>query len=102
MLTLPGRTDHDFPPSVDRKTPTPASESAELFGSPVPAYSVFPFGSLGSKMSAPIAFEVSPALDKCQTGFELMGLSALQIPPPAAPTKSRHWLPRASLLPELS
>jgi hypothetical protein len=36
--------------------PTPASESTEAFGSPVPAYTVLPDGSLGSISSEPIAF----------------------------------------------
>src|SRR5215472_2948775 len=33
---LPPTSDHVVPPSVDLKRPTPASESDEPFGSPVP------------------------------------------------------------------
>ncbi|TMC29012.1 MAG: hypothetical protein E6J24_16865 [Chloroflexi bacterium] len=35
-MPLPGTSAQVFPPSVDLKTPTPASESPEAFGSPVP------------------------------------------------------------------
>ena len=37
--------------------PTPASESPDAFGSPVPTYRVFPLASLGSMRIEPIAFE---------------------------------------------
>src|SRR5262249_56671789 len=84
---LPATSVQLFPPSVDLYNPTPASESPEPFGSPVPAYSVFPLGSVESKITEPIALEGMPLFDGCQFGCGSSALSACQTPPPAAPMK---------------
>src|SRR5437667_3507115 len=69
--------------------PTPASESLEAFGSPVPAYSVFPEASFGSMSSEPIAFV--PKLPEMNCQFDpFSALSVRQTPPPAAATYSVH------------
>src|SRR5436190_619138 len=69
--------------------PTPASESPEAFGSPVPAYSVLPEGSFGSISNEPIAFV--PKLPEMYCQFDpLSALSVRQTPPPAAATYSKH------------
>src|SRR5450759_3261044 len=71
--------------------PTPASESAEAFGSPVPAYSVFPEASLGSMSSEPIA--LVPKIPETNCQFDpVRALSVRQTPPPAAATYSVHLL----------
>ena len=88
--TLPWTRVQLAPPSVDLNRPTPASESAEPFGSPVPAYRVLPEGSLESTAMEPIAFEVRPLDDGRQLGEAASPLSVAQIPPPAAPTHTRQ------------
>src|SRR5262245_39463769 len=69
--------------------PTPASESADAFGSPVPAYNVSPEGSLGSISSDPIAF-VSKLPETYVQPEPLSALSVRHTPPPAAATYSVH------------
>src|SRR5581483_8214123 len=67
--------------------PTPASESPEAFGSPVPAYSVC---EAASYVSVPIAFEPKPADTNVHFGFPASALSLRHTPPPAAPIHTRH------------
>src|SRR6267143_1311465 len=78
------------PPLVDLKRPTPASESAEPFGSPVPTYNVLPLESLGSIAIDPIALEVNPSEEEGQVGEAASPLLLSQMPPPAAPTQTRQ------------
>ena len=87
---LPGSRAQWAPPSVDRNRPTPASESDEPLGSPVPAYRVLPDGSLGSTTIDPMALEVRPVSTGCQSGWVARASFVLQMPPPAAPTHRRH------------
>src|SRR6185436_16733575 len=71
--------------------PTPASESFDAFGSPVPAYSVLPDGSPGSMSSDPMALVSSIPEVNCQ--FDAVSaLSVRQTPPPAAATYNTHRL----------
>src|SRR5919202_617764 len=70
--------------------PTPDSESPEAFGSPVPAYSVFPVGSFGSRSIVPIAFDRNDFDVNTQYGSGENGLSVRQMPPPAAATHRRQ------------
>src|SRR4051812_35218588 len=51
----PGTSVQLWPPLVLLNRPRPASESPEPLGSPEPAYSVLPLGSLGSMTSEPNA-----------------------------------------------
>src|SRR5690349_4443699 len=67
--------------------PTPASESADAFCSPVPAYSVC---DAASYVSAPIALVANPPDRYCQWGVVARPSFARQTPPPAAPTHMRH------------
>src|SRR5258706_14200112 len=71
--------------------PTPASESLEALGSPVPAYSVFPDGSPGSMRSEPIALVAKLPEMNCQSA-PVSALSVRHTPPPAAATYSVHLL----------
>src|SRR5919199_3724893 len=71
--------------------PTPASESPDALGSPVPAYSVFPLASFGSRSIVPTAFEGKPFETNTQDGSGENGLSVRQIRPPAAATQSRQF-----------
>src|SRR5436190_21738619 len=71
--------------------PTPDSESPDALGSPVPAYSVLPDGSLGSRSIVPIALLLKPFEVKTQYGSGENGLSVRQMPPPAAATHSRQF-----------
>ena len=72
--------------------PTPASESPDALGSPVPAYSVLPVASFGSRSSDPIALLLNPFDVKTQYGSGDSGLSVRQMPPPAAAIHNRHRL----------
>src|SRR5512135_3203163 len=87
---LPATSVQDLPKSVDLYRPTPASESPEPFGSPVPAYSVLLFGSFGSKTIEPMAFEGMPLPDGRQFGCGSSALSVSQTPPPAVPMNIAH------------
>src|SRR5436305_8755492 len=78
------------PKSVDLYRPTPASESLEPLGSPVPTYIVAPIGSVGSWYSEPMALDAKPTETECQTGWGARPLRVTQIPPPAAPTQTGH------------
>src|SRR5690242_19135176 len=88
--TLPGTSFQVLPPSTDLKRPTPASESLDPFGSPVPTYSVCSVGSVGSSTIDPIASEARPLEEACQVGVAANPLSVTQIPPPAAPIQTRQ------------
>ena len=70
--------------------PTPDSESPDAFASPVPAYSVLPLESFGSRSMVPMAFDRKPLETKTQYGSGESGLSVRQMPPPAAATHRRH------------
>src|SRR5437763_3565815 len=70
--------------------PTPASESPDAFGSPVPAYSVLPDESLRSISSDPIALVPKLVERNCQFGLPASASGAFQTPPPAAATYSGH------------
>jgi hypothetical protein len=89
--TLAGTSDHERPPSVERNNPTPASESPEPFGSPVPTYRVFPLGSVGSTAIDPIASDVKPFDIAVHVGGFASASSVRQMPPPAAPTHKRQF-----------
>jgi hypothetical protein len=94
LAVLPDTSDHELPPSVDLYSPTPASESLEPFGSPVPTYTVFPVASVGSKIMEPMAFESMPLLEGVQLGVDASALLVFHTPPPAAPIKTVQlaWL----------
>src|SRR3954447_6836650 len=70
--------------------PTPASESFDAFGSPVPAYSVLPDGSRLSISNDPIALVAKLPETNCQFRFPASASLVFQMPPPAAPTNSGH------------
>ena len=89
---LPGTKLQDLPVSVDLYRPTPASESLEPLGSPVPAYSVLADESFGSNAREPIAFDGMPLPDGFQLG-RARASSATHTPPPAVPAKSLQLLP---------
>src|SRR5262245_56061534 len=81
---LPGTRVHEAPASDDVKRPSPASESLEPFGSPVPTSTWAEL--FGSTQSEPIALVVSPFVTDVQAGVFASALSVRQTPPPAAPT----------------
>lgn len=87
---LPGTTAQVLPPSVDLNSPTPASESLEPLGSPVPAYRVLPAASFGSTTSEPIALDVMPLPAGVHVGFAAVASSVRNTPPPAAPIHIRQ------------
>src|SRR5262245_44981309 len=91
--TEPGTSCHVWPPSVDLKSPRPASESPEPFGSPDPAYSVLPDASFGSTISEPNAFVGSVSGGAIHVGCVASALFVRQMPPPAAATQSRQGAP---------
>src|SRR5689334_14021475 len=70
--------------------PTPASESFDAFGSPVPAYTVLPVESLRSTSSEPMALVPKLPEMNSQTGLPASPSFALHTPPPAAATYSGH------------
>src|SRR6478752_687704 len=70
--------------------PTPASESAEAFASPVPAYSVLAEASFGSSVSAPIALLAKLPETNSQPGLPERAFVVRQMPPPAAATHIRQ------------
>src|SRR4051812_9257189 len=76
-MPLPGTSVQLRPPSVDLKMPTPASESPDALGSPVPAYRVLPLASAGSIRIEPIAFDGTEPPVKVQV--ELAPESALSV-----------------------
>src|SRR5262249_33083383 len=81
---LPGTRLHEAPASDDVKRPSPASESLEPFGSPVPTST---WAELwGSTQSEPIALVVRPDMTDVQAGVLASASLVRQTPPPAAPT----------------
>src|ERR1700694_4792285 len=80
---LPSTSSQLSPPLVDLKRPSPASESPEALGSPVPTYSVRPLGSVGSTTMVPMALVVSPLETDLQVGLSERALLVRQLPQPA-------------------
>src|SRR4051794_37819535 len=72
-----------LPPSVERNSPMPASESDEPLGSPVPTQIVFDPGAM---VIEPIAFEGRLLPIEVQVGTVASALLVFQSPPPAVPT----------------
>src|SRR6476661_2129555 len=88
VVVVAGRSVQLVPPSVDVYKPMPASESADAFGSPVPAYRML---LVASYVRAPIAFVAK--LPETNVQFAPLPESALsvrQMPPPAAAAQARH------------
>src|SRR5215471_4028686 len=72
--------------------PTPASHpDPQRLASPVPRYSVFPFVSVGSRVSVPTeAWSSSPGRSCVHSGSFASALLVRQTPPPDAPTQTRQ------------
>src|SRR6185369_16745355 len=85
--------DQCSPPSVDLYNPSPASESLEPFGSPVPTYTVAPLGSVGSYRRDPIELVANPALTGRHCGVPASTFAVFHTPPPAAPTSAVQEFP---------
>src|SRR5690349_12854825 len=72
---------NDVPPSVDLNRPTPASESEEPFGSPVPTQTVSP----EPRVTEPIALDGRFAPMAVHVGVAASASVVFQRPPPAVP-----------------
>src|SRR3954454_1562009 len=93
---------HVAPPLGVLNRASPASESPEPFGSPEPAYRVFPLASFGSMISEPKLLVGRSFGGAIQAGVAASALFVRQMPPPAAGTHSRQGAPAgADALPQL-
>src|SRR5437870_2347116 len=71
--------------------PTPASQpELQRLASPVPRYSVFPVGSVGSAVSAPTEFCWIPSVSHVHVGRAARASSVRHTPPPETPTHMRQ------------
>src|SRR5919109_2391390 len=88
---FPYGPDHVSPPSVDLYRPTPWTQPLpHVLPSPVPTQSVFPVGSFGSRVIAPIELISNEPLRYFQEGSSASAFSVRQIPPPAGPIHMRQ------------
>src|SRR5262245_64070506 len=79
------------PPFVDLYSPVPATQpEAQMWASPVPAYTVSPLGSFGSMYALPAALMPSGPPRYAQCGSPVSAFFVRQTPPPAAVMYARQ------------
>src|SRR6266487_2039576 len=85
------------PPSVDLYRPTPWTHPLpHVLPSPVPTQIVFPVGSLGSIIIAPIELISNEPLRYVHDGWSASAFFVRQTPPPAGPIHIRQCPGRQS------